>query len=127
MKPLSLILSWLLQVGIVAVMAPAAYAKLTDSPESVALFTELGMESNGRYIIGFLEAVVCVLLLIPHTAVHGAVLTLGIMLGAIMAHLTKIGFTDAFSFLSILLTIASATIIFLRRKQIPAIARMLGE
>jgi len=127
MKPLAHILSWLLQLGSIALIAPAAYAKLTNNPGSAALFSELGMEPTGRYIIGFLEVIACGLLLLPHAAVHGAILTLGIMIGAVIAHLTKLGFADTFSYFSILLVIASCLIIFIRRKQIPTIARMLGD
>ncbi len=126
MKPTQQIVSWVLQLGIIALLAPAAYYKLTGHNESTALFTTLGMEPGGRYIIGFLEATACALLLTPNSAVHGAILTLGIMIGAIIAHLSKIWFDSMFAYFSIALVIASSIVIYLRRKQIKSIARMLN-
>ncbi|MGJ8656971.1 MAG: DoxX family protein [Akkermansiaceae bacterium] len=124
MKP-AYILSWILQLCIIGLIAPAAYFKLTSHPESVALFSLLEMEPTGRYIIGFLEATACALLLTPNSAVHGAILSLGLMLGAVIAHATKIGLNDIFAYFSITLVILSSTVIFIRRKQIKSIARML--
>jgi len=126
MKSKSKIISWVLQLCIIALFAPAAYSKLTSHEASIALFTELGMEPTGRYVIGFLEAVACALLLMPNTAVHGAILSLGIMIGAVIAHFSKIGFNDMFAYFAIILVICSSAIIYLRRKQIKSIARMLN-
>lgn len=125
MKP-AYILSWILQLCIIALLAPAAYFKLTGHPESVALFKLLEMEPAGRYIIGFLEASACALLLTPNSAVHGAILSLGIMLGAVIAHATKIGYNNMFAYFSIALVILSSSVIYIRRKQIRSIARMLN-
>lgn len=125
MKPTAQIISWILQLTIITLLAPAAYAKLTAHPDAVALFTTLEMEPAGRYIIGFLEAATCALLLNPNSAVHGAILSLGIMIGALIAHLSKIGFDNMFYF-SLILIITSSAIIYLRRKQIKSIARMLN-
>ena len=123
----SLIISWILQLSIAAIFIPTAYFKLTGNPESVALFSKLGMEPTGRYVIGFLEAAACGLLLNPNSAVHGAILALGIMMGAVIAHSSKIGFSDGvFGYIAIALVIVSSAIIFIRRKQIKSIARMLS-
>ena len=120
------IISWILQLCIITMLAPAAYFKLTGHEGAIDLFTMLGMEPTGRYIIGFLEATACVLLLTPNSAVHGAILSLGIMIGAVIAHFSKIGFGDMFDYSSIALVICSSAIIYLRRKQINSIARMLN-
>lgn len=125
MKPTHII-SWILQLSIIALLAPAAYFKLTSDQESVAIFTSLGMEPAGRYIIGFLEAAACALLLTPNSVAHGAILSLGIMLGAVIAHTSKLGFNNIFAYSSITLVIGSSIIIYIRRKQIKSIARMLN-
>jgi len=125
MKPI-FIISWILQLCIIVFFAPAAYFKLTSAPESVTLFALLEMEPTGRYIVGFLEALACGLLLIPNSSVHGAILSLGIMLGAFIAHASRIGFNDMPSYSSIILIICSSIIIYIRRKQIKSIARMLN-
>lgn len=118
-------ISWILQLCIIGLFAPAAYSKLTGHADSVALFKMLEMEPVGRYLIGFLEATACVLLLMPNAAVHGAILSLGIMIGAVIAHFSKIGFNDIFALTSVALVICSSVIIYIRRKQIRSIARML--
>ncbi len=126
MNTKSSIISYVLQLFIISMLAPAAYNKLTSDPGSIALFTILEMEPTGRYIIGFLEAAACVLLVTPNSTVYGAILSLGIMIGAFIAHCSKIGFNDLFHFSSLALMICSSIIIYLRRKQINSIARMLN-
>ena len=65
--------------------------KFTAHPQSVKLFTELGMEPWGRIGTGIFELVASLLILIPRTTYIGAVLGLGLMSGAIYFHLTKLG------------------------------------
>jgi len=121
------VISWILQLIIVVVLAYAAYLKLSCHELEIALFTVLQMEPLGRYTIGFLEAVACVLLILPNATVHGAVLSFGLMVGAIIAHCTKIGFEGATPIMAIMVMVFSVIIIYLRRKQIPSIARMMGQ
>ena len=125
MKPQTII-SWILQICIIAVFIPSSYLKLTGASESIETFTLLGMEPAGRYIIGFLEAATCLLLIAPNSIAYGGILSFCIMLGAILAHLTKLGFNDAACFICIALLIISAIVTYLRRMQIKAIARMLS-
>lgn len=125
MKPTERIISWILQIIIIVVLADAAYLKLSNNLEVIQMFSALGMEPAGRYIIGFLEAAACGLLLLPNAAVHGAILTFGIMLGAIIAHCSKIGFEGITPWAAVILVILSSIIIYLRRMQIPSIARMI--
>ncbi len=120
------IISYVLQIFIIALLAPAAYFKLTSDPSAVQLFKLLEMEPTGRFMVGFLEATACVFLLLPNSAAHGAILSLGIMIGAFIAHCSKLGFHDIFQYSSLALMICSSIIIFLRRKQINSIARMLN-
>ncbi len=119
-------ISWFLQLCIIVLLAPAAYFKLTGHEGSIELFSRLEMEPTGRYVIGFLEAAACALLLTQNSAVHGAILSLGIMIGAVIAHFSKIGFGDMFDYSSLILVLCSSAIIFLRRKQIRSISRMLN-
>ncbi len=119
-------ISWFLQLCIIVLLAPAAYFKLTGHEESIKLFTDLGMEPTGRYVIGFLEAAACALLLMQNTAVHGAILSLGIMIGAVIAHSSRIGFNDMYAYFAIILVLCSSGIIYIRRKQIRSISRMLN-
>lgn len=73
------------------IMVQTLYFKFTAAPESVYIFTTVGMEPWGRIGVGVLELVASVLILIPATAWLGAGLALGLMAGAIGMHLTMLG------------------------------------
>ncbi len=73
------------------IMGQTLYFKFTASPESVYIFSTVGMEPWGRILVGVLELVASVLLLLTVTAWWGGVLALGLMVGAIGMHLTLLG------------------------------------
>ena len=117
-----LTLSWILQILVVLILAYPSWSKLIGTPEEVALFTQLGMEPTGRYVIGFFEALAITLLLIPSSVTWGALLTLCIMSGAFIAHATKIGFGGEITMMSIFLGItflSALGIMILRNQEIP--------
>jgi len=72
-------------------MLQTLFFKFTAAPESVYIFSTLGLEPWGRIGIGTLELIASILILIPRTTAFGAVLALGVMGGAIFFHLTKLG------------------------------------
>ncbi len=84
-------LSWVLRVGAAGILAQTLYFKFTGAPESVYIFTTVGQEPWGRYGAGATELVAAVLLLMPRTVALGAALSAGVMTGAILFHLTKLG------------------------------------
>ncbi|WKK64857.1 DoxX family protein [Lutimonas zeaxanthinifaciens] len=67
------------------------YFKFSAAPESVFIFSELGMEPYGRIGTGIIELIVGVLLLRRSTAFIGAILGLGVISGAILSHLLILG------------------------------------
>src|SRR5690606_10433098 len=67
------------------------YFKFGAFPESVYIFTKVGMEPWGRIGVGVAELLATVLLLLNRTAWLGAGLALGLMIGAIAMHLTRLG------------------------------------
>ena len=73
------------------IMLQTLFFKFTASPESVYIFSALGLEPVGRIGIGVLELVASILILVPATTVYGAILGAGLMGGALMSHLTKLG------------------------------------
>lgn len=73
------------------ILLQTLYFKFTASPESVFIFTTVGMEPWGRIGVGVAEAIAGVLLLVTATAWWGAVLSLGLMAGAIGMHFTVLG------------------------------------
>lgn len=87
----AIVVSWVLQVVAAAIMAQTLFFKFTGADEARHIFGTLGVEPWGRFGAGASELVAVVLLLVPRTAVIGAMLTAGIMVGAIGAHLGPLG------------------------------------
>lgn len=85
------ILYWILRLIAAIIMLQTLFFKFTAAPESVYIFTTLGMEPWGRIGIGVFELIAAILILYPRTTAFGAVLGVGLMAGAIFFHLTKLG------------------------------------
>lgn len=82
---------WLARLVAAFIMMQTLYFKFSASPESVYIFTTVGMEPWGRIGVGVMELIASVLLLISATAWLGAGIALGLMVGAIGMHLTLLG------------------------------------
>ncbi len=118
------VLLWIAKLGVAVILGYAGYLKLTDNPGDVALFTELGMEPFGRYLIGALEITVAALVLIRQSAVYGAFLGLGIMMGAIIGELTKLEEFHALP-LAIVVAVLCIIILYIRRRDAPFIGNLI--
>lgn len=121
------ILIWLLRIIAALILLQTLYFKFTAQPESVELFTKLGMEPWGRIGTGIGELITAILLLIPRTTLLGAIMGVGLMSGAIFFHLTKLGINfggDAvlFSYAVITLVCCSCLIVIFR-KNIPQLLK----
>jgi uncharacterized membrane protein YphA (DoxX/SURF4 family) len=90
-KIISGIAVWVLRIIAALIMLQTLFFKFTGSEESVYIFSKLGMEPWGRIATGIMELVASILILIPRTTFFGAVLAIGLMLGAIGAHVVKLG------------------------------------
>ncbi|UOB18256.1 DoxX family protein [Abyssalbus ytuae] len=73
------------------ILLQTLYFKFTGHPDSVSIFTKMGVEPYGRIALGVLELITAGLLLLPKTSYLGAVLSLGIMSGAIFSHFLILG------------------------------------
>lgn len=121
--------AWLLQIAVALVLGVSAAAKLTAHPESVAVFQTLGMEPGGRYLIALLELAAAALLLIPFSIPWGAILAWGVMSGALIAHLSKLGVAGSMLPMTLGAAFnwcASAAILFFRRHQIEFVRSMFA-
>ena len=122
--------SWALRLLASIILLQTLFFKFTGSPESVAIFSELGMEPNGRILIGVIELITVVLLLIPQSVAYGALLGTGVMAGAILGHITQLGFSGPMFSLGMLAIIVFGSclgVLFLHRDQVPLIRRMLDN
>src|SRR6516164_3723928 len=120
--------SWLLQLLVAGILLQTLFFKFTGAEESVYIFTTVHAEPWGRIGSGVVELVASILLLVPATATLGAILTLGTMTGAILAHLTLLGIEvkgDGGLLFALALTAftSSAIILLIRRTQIPVLSR----
>jgi putative oxidoreductase len=110
------------------ILLQTLYFKFTGAPESVYIFTTVGIEPWGRYASGFAELIAAILLLFPKTIGIGALLSLGVISGAIMSHLTLLGIEvkgdgGTLFYLACIVFVCSAYLTFVYRKQIPIISK----
>ncbi len=121
------LLAWFFQLVIAAILLPVGWGKLLSHTQEVALFTQLGMEPHGRLLIGAIELIAGGLVLTPFAAT-GALLTLGVMAGAAIAHTTILGWLPLggeyiLIFLFLTVALSSCAVLYLRRAEIPFIGR----
>ncbi|MGE0440186.1 MAG: DoxX family protein [Gemmatimonadales bacterium] len=123
-------LSWAAQIVAAVILAQTLFFKFTAAPESVYIFSTLGAEPWGRIGSGVAELIAVILLLRSGTAAIGAALAFGVMLGAIGAHLTRLGIDvqgDGGTLFYLALTVAAASLLVLglRRRALPLIGSRL--
>jgi hypothetical protein len=120
--------SWVMQLVVAVILLQTLFFKFTGAEESVYIFSRLGIEPWGRIGSGVAELVASLMLLYPATAFLGAVLTIGVMTGAIVSHLTVLGIVvkdDGGLLFALAVTafIASAIVVALRKSQAPIFGR----
>jgi putative oxidoreductase len=126
-------LSWLLQIVAAVIMGQTLFFKFTGAPEPIYIFTTLGAEPYGRWLAGVSELIATVLLLWPSMSGLGALLGVGVMSGALLAHLTTklgilvLGDGGLLFTLGVVAWVACAVVVFIRRNQLMAQAKMLRQ
>ncbi|MBO0932338.1 DoxX family protein [Fibrella aquatilis] len=91
MKKSFIYLLWAARLVAAIIMLQTLYFKFLGQPESIYIFTKLGVEPWGRIGSGVVELIASTLILIPRTSWIGAFVGLGVMGGAILSHLTILG------------------------------------
>jgi uncharacterized membrane protein YphA (DoxX/SURF4 family) len=128
-KPLR-ILDWILRLTAAVILAQTLWFKFTAAPESVYIFDKVGLGAPGRIGSGVAELIAAILLVIPRTAWLGAGLAIAVMGGAIMSHLTVLGIDvmgdhgELFG-LAVTVALCSAIVLFLHRRDLPFIGKLL--
>ncbi|WP_298320116.1 DoxX family membrane protein [uncultured Aquimarina sp.] len=112
-----------LRIIVAIILIQTLRFKFTAHPDSVYIFSKVGLEPYGRIVVGIAELIAGVLLLIPKTVWIGATLTLGVIGGAIFMHITKLGIEinddGGILFITAMLTfILSAIILWIKRREI---------
>ena len=122
MKNTTNILLWIARIVAAIIMLQTLYFKFLGQPESIYIFTAVGIEPWGRYGTGVVELIASILILIPRTSWIGAGLGLGVMAGAILTHLTILGIAvqgdgGYLFFLAATVAVCSLLILYLTRNQ----------
>lgn len=120
----------ILKIVAAVIMLQTLFYKFSGAQESIDLFTKLVGENEVymRIGTGILELIASIFLLIPKTTWFGALMTFGLMSGAVFSHLTKLGISHnndgSLLFGAALVTlIIGVFILYKERKNIP----ILGE
>lgn len=120
----------ILKIVAAVIMLQTLFYKFSGAQESIDLFTKLVGENEVymRIGTGILELIASIFLLIPKTTWFGALMTFGLMSGAVFSHLTKLGISHnndgGLLFGAALVTlIIGVFILYKERKNIP----ILGE
>lgn len=122
-------ISVLLRLVAAVIMLQTLYFKFTAQPESVYIFSRVGIEPWGRIGTGVAELIAAVLLLVPATVVIGALMAAGMMLGALATHLFILGIEvqddggQLFSY-AVVVLLASIGLLFLHFQQLISYKRM---
>jgi len=124
------VVSWILQIVAGLILLQTLFFKFTGAEESKYIFSTLGIEPWGRIGTGVMELVAAVLLLTPRTVTIGAILSCGLIAGAIMGHVTKLGIVvkddgGLLFGLACTVLIACAIVLLVRYSQIPVIGPWL--
>lgn len=122
------VLSWSLRGIVAAILLQTLFFKFTGAKESVYIFSTLGLEPWGRIGTGIVELIASILLLVPSTVPYGAFLSLGVISGAIVSHLTKLGISlpavddhgELFT-LAVVVFVCSALLLVLHRNELPIV------
>jgi uncharacterized membrane protein YphA (DoxX/SURF4 family) len=114
------IILWVCRIVAAVIMLQTLFFKFTGAEESVYIFSTVGIEPWGRYLVGVLEFVAALLILLPITSWLGAGLALGLMAGAIGMHLTFLGISvkndgGYLFFLALAVAICSGIVLLLER------------
>ena len=122
------VISWLMQLAVAGILLQTLFFKFTGAEESVYIFRQIGAEPWGRIGSGVIELMASLLLLAPATAPVGAILTMGVMAGAIVSHLTVLGIEvkgDGGLLFGLALTafLGSAVVLIIRRASLPLVGR----
>ena len=114
------------------IMLQTLFFKFTGAQESIDLFTKIAGDNEAymRIGTGIFELIASILLFTPNRTWLGALLTIGLMAGAIMSHLTILGIEHngdgGTLFISATVTFISGIILLIfYRKNIPIVGDKL--
>jgi len=122
-------ISYFFQLLAGVILVVAAFPKFVGAPESVMLFNELNIEGS-RFIIASLEALAALLLILNYLPHYGAILGFGVMVGALLAHVSVLGLEvngdgGALAGMLVIVLLSTLIIMWINRKKLPLIGHTI--
>lgn len=119
-------IQFVLRLIVAVILLQTLRYKFLAHPDSVYIFSTLGLEPYGRIGIGVMELIASILILIKRTSWAGALLAVGLMAGAIFSHLTQLGIEvkndgGTLFYMAVGTWILSLIVLWSERKKIPFI------
>lgn len=126
------IISWVLRLTVAIILLQTLYFKFTAHPDSVHIFSALGVEPWGRIGLGIVELITAILILTPKTKIIGMINSLGIILGAVFSHLLVLGVNvgnDGGSLftLAIIVLIASTLFLIIHKNEVLTLIKSIKK
>ena len=123
------IISWVCRIVVAVIFFQVLFFKFTGAEDSKDIFTTLmGAESEafGRIGSGIAELIAAIFILVPRTVSIGSLFSLGVISGAIISHLTKLGIVvkddgGGLFVLAVVVFVLSGVVLFLHRHELPLI------
>lgn len=117
------IISWILRLTVAIILLQTLYFKFTAHPDSVHIFSALGVEPWGRIGLGIIELITAILILVPKTKIIGMVNSLGIIVGAVASHILVLGINvsndgGGLFTLAIVVLVATCTYLILNKNEL---------
>lgn len=124
-----IVVSWVLQIVVAVILFQTLFFKFSAAEESVYIFSTLGVEPWGRLLAATLELVAVGLILYPPSAIYGALLSLGVIAGALASH-ARLGLVvkddgGLLFLLAVIVFLSSLAVVYLRRSEIPVLGERL--
>ena len=115
-----------LRIVIAVILLQTLRYKFLAHPDSVYIFSTLGLEPYGRIGIGVMELIASILLFPKRTIWLGALLSVGLMAGALFSHLTQLGIEvkndgGTLFYMALVTWILGLVVLWDERKNIPFI------
>jgi uncharacterized membrane protein YphA (DoxX/SURF4 family) len=120
---------WILRLTASAILLQTLFFKFLGAEESIYIFSTLGLEPYGRIGSGIVELIAALLIMIPRTTLLGALLGIGVMIGAILSHLLVLGIEvkndgGLLFTLAIIVFLCCAALIYWNKNNIPNLLKL---
>lgn len=112
---------WAAQILTALFLLQSFYSKISGKPIFIELFSAIGIEPWGRYMIAIVELAIAIMLLTPSNATFGAFLAALIGVGAIFTHVFSIGVefggNVSLFIMSIFISVLSSFVVFAKKEE----------